>query len=465
VPITDDDWRGRPRNPLDLSQKGPHTLELLRNATHDHDGYQIHAGDINLRLVCKAFDRAMTRAFFNTESAIFRAHETDAVQRLQEFIIDEQATIAPYVKCLEIELTGKWSGPFEFRKATADPEKTESLAVQLNKFLPKLEDAVARLPKLVGLIFDINEKLESIEPVIIAEDDEEEMKKCHGPVVDLELQENIRSTIAHVFSSLRVDFQSLTYLRLTLFCTYDLATVGKHISDETAMQLRYLHLEYTDSTGQAGSRYYSRYTEDQDEDGTDNMPFSNLQLRYPNIDYMSGVCNLISRCRALQSLSVEATQCLDLKDLDWRPATSGLENVLLKRVVINSATLLALTSSSDTSVSNIVAFDMREVKLWDGTWGTIFDRLAAISSLGDVYVDNLFYDASGESAGNVAGNGRLWEDSRVLWSEEEEDAVSLQKLVKCVEKRTGRESMINGIHDDEDEEDEEDEEDSSELMG
>jgi hypothetical protein len=62
VPITDDDWRGKRRNVLDLSQKDPPALELLRHASYDYYGYQIHAGDINLRLVCKAFDRAMTRA-------------------------------------------------------------------------------------------------------------------------------------------------------------------------------------------------------------------------------------------------------------------------------------------------------------------------------------------------------------------------------------------------------------------
>jgi hypothetical protein len=155
----------------------------------------------------------MIRIFFKIESAKFRAYKENAVRRLQEFIIDEQAAIAPYVTCLEMELTGK------IRAFGMEAEKLDKLTENLSSFLPNLEDAVARLPNLTGLIFDINDTLASKYPVIIDEEDEEEVEKCHGPIINLDLQETIRSNIARVFSSPRFNLNLLTYLRLTLFCT------------------------------------------------------------------------------------------------------------------------------------------------------------------------------------------------------------------------------------------------------
>jgi hypothetical protein len=222
------------------------------------------------------------------------------------------------------------------------------------------------------------------------------------------------------------------------------------------MQLQHLHLEYTDSTGQAGSIYYTQHAEDHEEDEDDNMPFSNLQHRFPNTDHMNDMCKFVSRCRCLKSLSLVGTQCLDLESLNWRPASSGLENVLLSRAVVTSATLLALLSSCNTLVSKTVALDMREVRLWDSTWGAIFDRLASTPPLRDIYVSDLHYDTYGESAGRRSGNGRLWEDSRVLWSDEENDGLSLRKLIERVEERGGRSGIetdgLPGGSDDEDEE-------------
>jgi hypothetical protein len=386
---------------------------------------------MSLRLVCKAFDRAMTRAYFKDEAAMFFAYEENATQRLQDFIIDERAVIGSHVTRLEIELANLLSDPFE-------PSK--GFAANLKRFISKLEEALSRLPRLESLVFDVGKQLFSDEPVYIDSDDEEEKEKEHGPVVDMDLVESVRSSISRVFRSPHVQFRLLTYLSLTLFSAYDLATIGIHITDGAAIQLRHLYLEYTDGTGQSGSLDYTRYTDYGNENDHDYMPFSNLQRRFPNKEYMEGVCKLISRCRNLKSLGLVGTQCLDIGSLDWQPTGTGMENIYLRRILATSATLLALLSplaTSNTPASNTVAFDIKDVQLWDGSWETIFDHLALSSSLGYLDVYNLVYAELGDSTKRAMRNSRPFENFSVLWSEDEDDWQSLSSLAKRVKERGG----------------------------
>jgi hypothetical protein len=431
------------RTPLARRSGKRRTFDIVRGVAHPDYWYQIRPGDINLRLVCKAFDRAMTRAYFQNEAALFCAGQDDAAKRLQKFIIDEQTTIAPHITCLEIALSGAEDSSLEYQKQDANPEASNKLAANLRKFLPKLEDAISRLRKLQSFTVNVKEALRS-EPPKDYDSDDEVRRKEHGPIVDLELIELIRRNISCVLCSPRVELRMLTHLHLTLFCAYDIATIGTHVSDDLATQLRHLHLEYTDGTGQAGSLQYTTQSGTIDENEPDYMPYSNLQRRFPNKDYMKGICTLISRCRNLKSLSLVGTQCLNLESLDWKPMNVGLENVYMSRVVATSGTLIALLSpyaSSDTPSSNIVTFDIKDVQLWDRTWGAVFDHLALSPLLRYLDVYNLVYASAGDSAEIATPSGRPFENYSVIWSEEEDDERSLWRLIRKVEERGGSHSI------------------------
>jgi hypothetical protein len=415
----------------------------MRGVARPDYWYQIRPGDINLRLVCKAFDRAMTRAYFQNEAALFCAGQDDAAKRLQDFIIDERTTIAPHITCLEIALSGARDSSLDYQNRYTNPEASNKLAANLRKFIPKLEGAISRLRKLQSFTVDVKEELRSEQPRGFDSDDEVRRKE-HGPTVDLELIELIRRNISCVLCSPRVEFRMLTHLHLTLFCAYDIATIGTHVSDHLATQLRHLHLEYTDRTGQAGCLQHTINTFTIDENESDNMPYSNLQRRFPNKDYMKGICTLISRCRNLKSLGLVGTQCLNLKSLDWKPMDVGLENIYMSRVVATSGTLIALLSpyaSSDTPGSNIVTFNIEDVQLWDRTWGTVFDHLALSPSLRYLNVYNLVYASAGDSAGIARRNIRPFENSSVIWSNEEDDERRLWRLIRKVEERSGSHSV------------------------
>jgi hypothetical protein len=419
------------------------TFDIVRGVARPNYWYQVRPGDINLRLVCKAFDRAMTRAYFQNKAALFCAGQDHAAERLQDFIIDERATIAPHVIRLEIVLSGARCSSLNTQNQYTDPGTSNKLAANLRSFIPKLEDAISQLPKLQSFTIDVKEQLRSEQPKMFDSDDEKQ-RKGHGPIVDLELIELIRRNIARVFCSPRIKFRVLTSLHLTLLCAYDLATIGAHVSDDLATQLRHLHLEYTDGTGQAGSLQYTMQTQTIDENESDDMPYSNLQRRFPNKDYMEGICTLISRCRNLKSLSLVGTQCLNLESLDWKPMDVGLENIYMSRVVATSGTLIALLSpyaSSNTPRSNIVTFDIKDVQLWDQTWGTVFNHLALSPLLRYLDVYNLVYASAGDSAEIARPNGRPFENYSVIWSDEEDDERRLWRLIRKVEERGGSHSV------------------------
>jgi hypothetical protein len=386
----------------------------------------------------------MTRAYFRSQPAVFRASQDNALQKLQEFIIDEHTVIAPQVTRLEVELS---PGRFKNSIFELEREGEESIrgAGNLQTFVPKLHDAVVKLPKLERLAINVNGMCRSDEPVY--PDDEEEENDAHGPRLDLDLLDLIRSTLSSIFSSPSTELRMLTNLRLTLFSTYDIATIGSHISDTVACQLQRLHLEYTDGTGPGGDREYTRYSDGwggDDEDGDENMPYSNLQRRYRNTEYMAGVCTFISRCHNLKTLGIEGTQCFDLASLDWKPRNGGLEGVYLSRAVVTAEQLVSLLSpsaSSLTATSNIEAFQIDDVQLFDEMWGIVFDHLASCPQLNYIHVYNLVYAKNGESAHHRRDNNRPWENVSVMWSENNKDQSSLRRVVKAVEGRGGSSSV------------------------
>jgi hypothetical protein len=230
---------------------------------------------------------------------------------------------------------------------------------------------------------------------------------------------------------------------------YDLATIGANISDDVAMQLQHLYLEYIDGTGQGRD---ISYTEDVlgsfDDDGNnDQHVYSNLQKRFPNTEHMKDLCAFISRCHNLKPLSLSGTRCLDLDSLIWQPTSTGLENLHIDRGAVTASTLLSLLSpsaSAPASTPNIATFTIFNTQLEDGTWSTVFEHLMLSPSLVYIYVYEIFYNKYGKSAQYHSHNCRPWEDCSVLWTDNEQDKRSLGALAQLVQERGGDASGLVG---------------------
>jgi hypothetical protein len=63
-----------------------------------------------------------------------------------------------------------------------------------------------------------------------------------------------------------------------------------------AASLKHLYLEYIDGTGPGGDLYYTRsWQGDNDSEGDEEYPYSNLQKKFPNVEYMDDVFKLVNR--------------------------------------------------------------------------------------------------------------------------------------------------------------------------
>ena len=336
--------------------------------------------ELEIRLVCKAFDHAMTRLYFQHKYATFHTWENTATSRLQEYIIEEGAKFAPCIKRLRIMLSESRLSPdglFEKRDVENNPGLAGKLALLVantSAFVPRIEEAVSELPTLKRLVITLEENWRSAPLEVDQRDDED-----YGLKLDLDFLQLIRSNIASIFSSPRVHLPLLTYLRLTLPSAYDIAIIGACIQDDMAMQLRHLFLEYIDGTGPFGDRAYDLDERSVNDDHGTPL-YSNLQTRFPNTDYMDGICTLVSRCRNLESLGLKGTQYCNLESLMWRPTGDGLKTLYIHRARTPSSVLLALLSPStsipeSSSSSRIVSVELSDVDLHGSAWGTIFDHL------------------------------------------------------------------------------------------
>jgi len=384
--------------------------------------------ELELRLVCKAFDHAMTRLYFQHKYATFRTWENTATSRLQKYIIEEGAKFPPCIKRLQIMLSESRLSPdglFEKRDVENNPGLAGKLALLVantSAFVPRIEEAVSKSPTLKRLVITLEENWRSAPLEVDQRDDED----C-GLKLDLDFLQLIRSNIASIFSSPRVHLTLLTYLRLTLPSAYDIATIGACIRDDMAMQLRHLFLEYIDGTGPGGDRAYD-FDERSINDEHGSPLYSNLQTRFPNTDYMDGICTLVSRCRNLESLGLKGTQYCNLESLVWRPTKDGLRNLYIDRVRTPSLVLLALLSpstgiSESSSTSRIVSVDLSDVDLHGSAWSTIYDHLGSSPLLAYVDVKDIPIGRSDQrSVFNMiskvdAREGYLGEDLQDLYRE------------------------------------------------
>ncbi|KAF1954782.1 hypothetical protein CC80DRAFT_594825 [Byssothecium circinans] len=227
---------------------------------------------------------------------------------------------------------------------------------------------------------------------------------------------------------------------LTLPTAYDISVVGASISNEIAARLKHLYLEYIDGTGPDGDLdYTSCWQGDDDSDGDEEFPLSNLQQRFPNKEYSSWVIGLVNRCHCLESLGLTETQRIRFEGLDWRPAANaGLKTLYIDRAIMSAENLFTLLSppsnsasspngskspstkyptsedpAEKTSCSPITAFHPKNIRLLDSTspssWGDIFTYLKDnCPDLRYLHRYNAIYDRDGLRG---AGNNRPWENS------------------------------------------------------
>ena len=404
-------------------------------------------GDLALRLVSTSFNRAFTRAFFRREYAFFPAYRSNSVQLLREYLLDGKTTFAPLITRLHIELAAdiQYRGKefFEEGHTAKDCSVLDASPKHVVPFCNTLNDAIAKVPKLERLVVNLKGQWRSDGPMwdeLESDEggDEDVDVERHGPVYDLELLHQMRIGLANIVSCVDNNLEFLTYLRLTLPCAYDFAIIGGRISDAMASRLRHLYLEYIDGTGPGGDLYYTRsWQGDEDSDGDEDYPYSNLQRKFPNLEYMKDVCRLVQRCRNLESWGFAGTQCLQLSTLEWQPADEGLKTIYIRRATTTCEKLLQLLVSSDGSSSDLRAFEIDEVRLLDGTWADIFKALSDCAALRYIHVHNLVYAREGTSAHLAERNGRPWENYNYMWTEHEEDKERLYALVMQVQERGG----------------------------
>ena len=250
-------------------------------------------------------------------------------------------------------------------------------------------------------------------------------------MLNLALLDQLRNGLVSVFRSPDNGLEFLTYLNLRLPCLYDLVAVSMALSDDAASRLRHLFLEYTDATGPMGSLEYTRGDED-DEDEEDFL-YSNLQEQFKNIDYMGDLWDVVGRCRNLESLGLAGTQLINCEAMDWRPRGDGLKILRLRRAAMTYDNIVRLLSSSQGGPSNIAELDMQDVELLDRTWAAVFDFMKTCGTIRYFDIWNLNYDRCGESNHYREGyDGRPWENSTMVWTENEEDRERLDELVKKV---------------------------------
>ena len=422
----------------------PHVFDYLRGVGRDL-GVIFPPDCLQLRLVSKAFNRSVRRAWFAQMPLLFRAHEQKELSngnirtlkrnsnvRIYEHVYNDD-TFAPLVRHARVELfswintnidgVGQWMDP-----SNGQPNRSyeETQAIR-SCFLDLLPDALWEMQQL--------ESLSIYMPTVWTSP-----THTNTPVVafDLDAFGDLRVSLSAIFSHPSNEFEHLTDLHLDLPCTYHLAAVGKVLSDEACLRLRHLYLEYCDATGHGGSRMYER-----DPDGApDTMEYrnirpSNLQQLYPNTQYMGDVCTLIGRCKNLISLGLRATHFLDLETLDWRPTGNGLQNLYIYRAIVGSETLKRLLSGSDGSTCHTVAVHLDNVHLLDSTWSRIFGHPMTTAPLKYFGVSNINYAYRGSSSHLKELNNRPWENSAIMWSRHADVRVALKHIVKKTVKAGG----------------------------
>lgn len=250
--------------------------------------------------------------------------------------------------------------------------------------------------------------------------------------------------IAAIHGSLRPFPKTLTSLSLELPCAHDFVGLEGLLLESDSSNwsaVHHLYLGLTDATGPGGSEQYLFWTED-DSDGDEFCPMSNLQERHSNRLLSATLTRITCFFKNLKSLGLSGTQYIEMKSDLWHLEGPGLETLHLNRVWTTPKDLVAFMSPALCAETKLPWHTkhlfLSEVDLAEGTWSEIFSAIDknATQLLG-FDVENLGYTLHGESHELREPFHRRWEDSRVIWSMYEEDFEDLRTLKEGILERAG----------------------------
>ncbi|KAF9732335.1 hypothetical protein PMIN06_002114 [Paraphaeosphaeria minitans] len=299
----------------------------------------------------------MLRVYFKCISAVFSPSEENALELLKEHVISQERSVPWSIP----DATAKFTIEFcsteskyeentirESHKDITSGRKTGDRIPELDKGTERLDAALkygtlARaaqsMPKLESLVVNLDQEWR---------DDTSELEYCEedqsfassGLQLRLELLQTVRESVAAIFTTLEAPnintgtshLSLLTYLRLSLPCAYDFIYVSSCMPNTVAVRFRHLHLEIVDGTGHGGDLSYTRswLGNGNPFDGDNCHTFSNLQMQYPNTEYMQDMYSSVNRCKNFESLGLIGTQCINMEGLKWEPAEgAGLKYMFL----------------------------------------------------------------------------------------------------------------------------------------
>ena len=113
----------------------------------------------------------------------------------------------------------------------------------------------------------------------------------------------------------------------------------------------------------------------------------------------------------------------------------------IKISATNPITLLSAASHLQLSATRLSHIWLEDVEFISGTWAEVFTHLMSCESLVYLSPQNLSYARGGKSLHLREFSGRMWEDGRDIWTDDNEELGSLYRLVrKLIEKAGGIEN-------------------------
>ncbi|KAH6949774.1 hypothetical protein BKA56DRAFT_464503, partial [Ilyonectria sp. MPI-CAGE-AT-0026] len=220
-------------------------------------------------------------------------------------------------------------------------------------------------------------------------------------------------------------FEHLVQLRLQVPCTYDIYRFTHTITGKVRSQLLHLAITIKDDTDKAGNKRIENTASTNDDvvdgvTGVSHIPPSNLQLKFPNRAHQNHLWDFVATCPNLESLSISATQYLDLDQLKWiKPSQSrGLRSLVLSRVWTSVPSIIELLRPhlESNGPAQLRFLDLNDVKVYDGggSWSDLFVYLRSnCPSLAMCVVEHLNYFSAHL---NYRSLGRIWETYSEIWS-------------------------------------------------
>jgi hypothetical protein len=237
----------------------------------------------------------------------------------------------------------------------------------------------------------------------------------YAPQLDLELWETINRKLVEGLMTSKLE--NLTDLRLSLPCAYDFVSIGESLPSIMFERLNTLYLGITDATGPDGSKDYLHWA-NEEENGDDHIPLSNLQKRHPNVDRLGQSDSEIdtdskddgdqrgnkfvptsgnevgfkvtSRCPNLETLGSSGTHLVDGNLLPKMLVSQNLTNLFLDRIKISAENLIRLLSPT-TDTSLISGLMLENVELTAGTWAQVCKHLLQYPNLVYFHAEDLTY--------------------------------------------------------------------------